>query len=144
MTDRVIRQATAQDLPNLCKLDHVARDDSQRRDFVEKAVLSDRAWVLEVSQRVIGYGIISHHFFSRSFLDLIYIEASKRSCGYGPSLIEFIQDQSQSDDFFTSTNESNLHMQHVLAKMGYRRSGVIQHLDLNDPEIVYVKLSVRA
>lgn len=35
-------------------------------------------------------------------------------------------------------------MQHILEKLGYERSGVIHNLDPGDPEIVYVKRSVRA
>lgn len=40
---------------------------------------------------------------------------------------------------FTSTNESNRHMQHVLAKAGYHLAGRIEELDPGDPEIIYVK-----
>ncbi len=139
MPGPLIRQATADDLPHLSDLDHVAHADAERRVFIRKAVLAHRAWVIEVSEAVVGYGIISHDFFGRSFLDLIYIEEAKRSSGYGPYLIAFMQAQSRSDDLFTSTNESNSHMQHVLEKLGYERSGVIHNLDPGDPEIVYVK-----
>ena len=59
-------------------------------------------------------------------------------------MIAFLENRSQSDDLFTSTNESNSHMQHVLGKLGYERSGIIHNLDPGDPEIVYVKQSVRA
>ena len=40
---------------------------------------------------------------------------------------------------YISTNLSNLPMQSLLAKLGYRLSGVIHHLDEGDPELVYVK-----
>jgi hypothetical protein len=40
---------------------------------------------------------------------------------------------------FTSTNLSNLPMQPLLAKLGYKLSGVIHNLDEDDPELVYVK-----
>lgn len=33
-------------------------------------------------------------------------------------------------------------MQHVLQKLGYEQSGIINNLDPGDPEIVYVKRSV--
>ena len=102
------------------------------------------AWVVEMSDGIIGYGVISHRFFGRSFIDLIYIAEPLRSSGYGSELIAFLEGQSRSDDLFTSTNESNVHMQHVLEKLGYERSGVIHNLDPGDPEIVYLKRSVRA
>ena len=40
---------------------------------------------------------------------------------------------------FTSTNRSNAPMQSLLAKLGYRPSGVIENLDEGDPELVYMK-----
>ena len=144
MLGHLIRQAGGRDLPALIDLDHIARTDSGRRDFIRDAIEAHRAWVLEVSTRVVGYGIISHEFFGRSFLDLIYIAESHRSRGYGPNLVAFLEDQSRSNNVFTSTNQSNSHMQHVLEKLGYERSGIIHNLDPDDPEIVYVKHSVHA
>jgi RimJ/RimL family protein N-acetyltransferase len=50
-----------------------------------------------------------------------------------------METQSRSGSLFTSTNESNRQMQHVLARLGYERCGIIHNLDPGDPEIVYVK-----
>lgn len=142
MPHHLIRQAVGEDLPALIDVDHIARTDSDRLDFVRNAIEGRRTWVLEVSGRVVGYGIISHEFFGRSFLDLIHIAESQRSRGYGPSLIAFLEDHSRSNDLFTSTNQSNSHMRHVLESLGYEQSGIIHNLDPGDPEIVYVKRSV--
>lgn len=144
MPEHLIRQAIANDISTLSDLDQTARGSSDKRDFIRDAVKDGRAWVVEISDGIIGYGIISHGFFGRSFIDLVYIAESLRSSGYGSELIAFLEGQSQSTDLFTSTNESNSHMQHVLEKLGYERSGVIHNLDPGDPEIVYVKRSVRA
>lgn len=144
MPEPLIRQAVADDLSTLSDLDRTARGSADRGDFIRDAVKGHRAWVVELSEGIIGYGVLSHGFFGRSFIDLIYIAETLRSSGYGPKLILFLEGQSKSDDLFTSTNESNSHMQHVLEKLGYERSGVIHHLDPGDPEIVYVKRSVRA
>lgn len=144
MPEYLIRQAVANDISTLSDLDQTARASSNRRDFIRNAVKNSRAWVVEISDGIIGYGVISHEFFGRSFIDLIYIAEPLRSSGYGSKLVAFLEGQSQSSDLFTSTNESNSHMQHVLEKRGYERSGVIHNLDPGDPEIVYVKRSVRA
>jgi ribosomal protein S18 acetylase RimI-like enzyme len=141
--ENLIRRAIVKDISILNKIDETAHGSSERRKFIECAVKDDRAWVVEISGRVGGYGVVSHGFFGRSFIDLIYIAESLRSSGYGPKLISFLEGESQSNDLFTSTNESNLHMQHVLEKLGYERSGVIHNLDQDDPEIVYVKRRVR-
>ena len=82
---------------------------------------------------------MSHEFFSRSFLELVYIDPRYRGHGLGPMLIRSAESHSRSADLFTSTNESNTHMQHVLEALGYQRSGVIHNLDPGDPEIVYFK-----
>ncbi len=144
MAEHLIRQAVPEDISILSDLDQIARNSSDRRDFIQEAVNSSRAWVVEISEGVIGYGVISYGFFGRSFIDLIYIAETLRLSGYGPKLLAFLECQSQSNDLFTSTNKSNSHMQHILEKLGYERSGVIHNLDPDDPEIVYVKRSVRA
>ncbi|NEZ64793.1 GNAT family N-acetyltransferase [Leptolyngbyaceae cyanobacterium CCMR0082] len=144
MPDHIIRRAIVNDASTLSDLDHIARGSSNRRDFIRNTVESDCAWVVEISGEIIGYGVISHGFFGRSFIDLIYLAEPHRSSGHGPKLVAFLERQSQSSDLFTSTNESNSHIQHVLEKLGYERSGVIHNLDPDDPEIVYVKGSVRA
>ena len=144
MSDHLIRRAIVDDASTLSDLDHLARGDSSRRSLIRNAVESGRAWVVEISGEVVGYGVISHGFFGRSFMDLIYLAEPHRSSGHGPKLVAVLEGQSQSRDLFTSTNESNTHMQHVLDKLGYERSGVIHNLDPGDPEVVYVKRSVRA
>jgi len=139
----VIRLTTDEDLPVLVQLDHVARVDDGRREVIKDAVCANLAWTIEDSGNIVGYGVISHGFFGRSFLELVYIDVNKRSHGYGPRLISFLEMQSRSEDLFTSTNESNSHMQRVLDKLGYKRSGVIHNLDPDDPELVYVKKNVK-
>ena len=139
-----IRLATAVDLPLLYELDHIARSDQGRRAFVARSVTEGRTWVVEQAGQVWGYGVISHDFFGRSFLEMIYMAIERRGQGWGPRLIRFIETQSRSTALFTSTNESNRHMQRVLEKLGYERSGVIHNLDPGDPEIVFVKRLAQA
>ena len=139
LTKPSIRQGKERDLPYLFCLDHQARVEPERRELIRVAVLDKRCWVIESEKDIVGYGIVTHGFLGRSFLELIYIGESQRSKGYGPELISFLEAHSKSSDLFTSTNESNTHMQHVLEKLGYEQSGVIYNLDPGDPEIVYIK-----
>ncbi len=139
-----ILEATNNDIETLFRLDHVAHEEQERRELIERAIQDQRAWVLLPGEAgIAGYGVITHEFFGRSFIELIYIDEQHRSKGYGPALIAHLEKHSRSDDIFTSTNESNTHMQHVLANLGYERSGTIFNLDPGDPELVYVKQSVR-
>ncbi len=139
LRDISIRKATEEELSALIALDHVAEGDGDRRKSIEAAIRSHRTWTVRTSESIVGYGIISHDFFSRTFIELIYIAEAERSKGHGPKLIQFLESQTRTSDLFTSTNESNVHMQHVLEKLGYERSGVIHNLDPGDPEIVYIK-----
>ena len=144
MAEYSIRPAVLADTSRLYTLDHVARNDRDRRSVIDRAIGEGRSWVIERDKLALGYGIISHDFFGRSFLDLIYIEEQSRGQGLGPKLIEALEQQSKSPLLFTSTNQSNLHMQHVLATLGFEPSGIIHNLDPGDPELVYVKHTRRA
>jgi quinol monooxygenase YgiN/ribosomal protein S18 acetylase RimI-like enzyme len=133
-----IRLATPADLPLLYAVDHIAHTEAKRRAFIAQAVVDERVWMVELDGQAGGYSVIRHDFFGHSFLEMLYIATDWRGQGLGPKLIRFIETQSRSAMFFTSTNESNRHMQHVLEKLGYKRSGIIHNLDPEDPELVYV------
>lgn len=139
-----IRTVTSDDLSSLCAIDHIAGSDLKRKGLISNAINGQCAWLVESSDgHPVGYGILSHDFFGRSFIELIYIDERHRSKGYGSAVIRYLEQKSRSDDLFTSTNESNAHMQHVLTNLGYERSGTIFNLDPGDPELIYVKKSVR-
>lgn len=138
-----IRATTPDDLPRLYEMDHIAHSEVERRELISNAVNDQRAWLVESSEgHTVGYGILSHEFFGRSFIVMVYIDEHHRSRGYGPALIEFLEQHSRSGELFTSTNESNKHMRHVLTKLGYEPSGTILNLDPGDPELVFVKKSI--
>ena len=137
MESSTIRRAETGDLHVLCTFDHIARTDPRRREFIEHAVLEERAWVIQVSETIAGYAVERHDFFGYSFLDMVYIENGCRGRGLGPELIRFMEGRSRTASFFTSTNRSNRHMRHVLEKLGYRRSGIIRNLDPGDPELIF-------
>lgn len=139
-----IRTVTSDDLSSLYAIDHIAGSDLKRKGLISNAINDQCAWLVESSDgHMVGYGILSHDFFGRSFIELIYIDERHRSKGYGSAVIRYLEQKSRSDDLFTSTNESNAHMQHVLTNLGYERSGTIFNLDPGDPELIYVKKSVR-
>ena len=139
-----IRTATIDDLSSLYEIDHIAGSDAKRKGLILYAINNQCLWLAEsTAGHALGYGILSHEFYGRSFIDLVYIAERHRSKGFGSALIGYLEQKSCSDDLFTSTNESNAHMQHVLKSMGYERSGIIFNLDPGDPELIYVKKSVR-
>jgi len=139
-----IRQAFPSDEGSIYTLDHMARDDYDHRSVIDRAIREARSWVIERHDVVLGYGIISHEFFGRSFLELVYSDEKYRNQGLGPKLIGALERQSKSKSLFISTNQSNVHMQRVLESLGYEPSGIIHNLDPGDPELVYVKRGLRA
>jgi GNAT superfamily N-acetyltransferase len=135
----MIRPANPEDLPQIEKFDGIMAVSNARRDAAIKAIEQGRALVVESGGVVIGYGYVHHEFYGRTFIDLVYIAEQERNWGWGPKLMSALEGLSRSAQIFTSTNESNLHMQHVLAKAGYRRVGKFDELDPGDPELIYVK-----
>ena len=139
-----IRAATSDDMASLYAIDHIVGTDEKRKDLISNALNDKCVWLVESTDgRTLGYGILTHEFFGRSFIELVYIDEHHRSRGYGSALIGYLEQRSRSDDLFTSTNESNAHMQHVLTNLGYEPSGTILNLDPGDPELIYVKKLVR-
>lgn len=139
MSKPTARLGVADDLPILYALDRIARREPTRRLMLKKAAVSESLWVAEGDEGVVGYGIVTHDFFGRTFIDLIYIEEEQRGKGIGPFLIGVLENQARTERIFTSTNQSNRHMQHLLTKSGYAVSGIINDLDHDDPELIYSK-----
>jgi GNAT superfamily N-acetyltransferase len=69
----------------------------------------------------------------------LYIHPDHRRQGGGSTMMGYLESICRTAKIFTSTNLSNLPMQSLLAKLGYKLSGVIHNLDEDDPELVYVK-----
>ena len=117
---------------------HVARD-LRRRDAIDSAIAARHCWIAVQKGQPAGYGILSHNFFSRDFVDLIYVADHARRAGLGSAILEAIENACGAESIFTSTNESNGPMRALLASRNYRPSGRIENLDPGDPELVYVK-----
>ena len=109
------------------------------RDLIADAIATRRCWVAERAARVIGYGVLSTHFFGRDFIELVFIVEDARRTGAGSAILGAIEKAVRGDRLFTSTNESNTPMRALLAKQGYVESGRVDNLDDGDPELVFVK-----
>lgn len=134
-----IRPAVAADVNTLCELDHIAQQDKQRCVFIEHCVQAGNCHVIETRHRVVGYAVLGYTFYGQGFVSMLYIHPDYRRQGAGVALMRHMESICRTSKLFTSTNLSNLPMQSLLAKLGYRLSGVIHHLDEGDPELVYVK-----
>ena len=135
-----IRPANALDIEALSAIDGLAQAGSPRRDFITRSVANGRCSVLvSANSQAAGYGVLEYTFFENGFVSMLYVDPAHRRQGAGLLLLRHLDGLCQTPKLFTSSNLSNLPMQALLAKAGYRLSGVIHDLDPDDPELVYVK-----
>jgi ribosomal protein S18 acetylase RimI-like enzyme len=135
-----IRQAVADDLESICTFDHIAQTDrGGRRSFIARSIDDGNCFIVVAEHRAVAYGVLEYSFYEQGFIAMLYVDAEHRRNNYGTMLMRHIESICRTDKLFTSTNLSNLAMQSLLAKLGYRLSGVIHGLEENDPELVYLK-----
>jgi len=136
-----VRPANALDIEALAAIDRLAQTSSQRREFIMRSVATGLCSVLVTASGLpAGYGVLDYSFYEYGFVPLIYVDAAYRCRGAGRLLMGHLETLCRTPKLFTSTNLSNLAMQALLLKMGYKLSGVIHDLDEADPELVYVKV----
>jgi GNAT superfamily N-acetyltransferase len=135
-----LRKATTGDFDALPAVDPMLLTNPGRADEVRRLLLLGDSWVAELDGLAVGYVLVSGHFFSKPFVDLLVVSESHRRRGIGSALMSRCEAAHTNDRMFTSTNESNAPMRALLAKIGFEESGVIDNLDPGDPELVFVKV----
>jgi ribosomal protein S18 acetylase RimI-like enzyme len=133
-----IRRATENDVDEICSFDHLAQQSDHRRVFIRRAVGAKNCYIVS-DRQIVGYAVLDYTFYEMGFVSMLYVHPDWRRQGVGIALMKHLEAICQTDRLFTSTNLSNVRMQSLLAKLGYKLSGVIHDLDEGDPELVYVK-----
>lgn len=139
-----IRPAANSDVDAICEFDHIAQQNNRRRAFVGRSVAAGNCFIIEAHHQVVGYAVLEYSFYEQGFISMLYIHPEYRRQGAGMMLMQHLESICQTPKLFTSTNLSNLPMQALLAKLGYKLSGVVHHLDEDDPELIYVKYLKRS
>ncbi|MCG8435689.1 MAG: GNAT family N-acetyltransferase [Gammaproteobacteria bacterium] len=121
----------------ICAIDHIAHAEEERRQFICRSVRDGIAFVAESDGEIIGYSVLEHSFFARGFIAMLMVRPDRRRSGIGSELVRHVEGLCASDRIFTSTNESNLPMQSLLRKLGYKLSGKVDDLEPGDPELFY-------
>lgn len=135
----LMRKGTPDDIDALVALDHVTRLDPGRADYIADALHKGNAFVAECDGAVVGYGVLTYHFYGNGMMELLYVAKDYRRSGVGRSLVGYGESRCKTPKLFTSTNLTNKPMQLLLEGLGYRLSGYIDNLDPGDPELVYFK-----
>ncbi|MFJ4193925.1 GNAT family N-acetyltransferase [Pseudomonas sp. NPDC089534] len=137
-----IRQAVLSDLEGLFRIDPMAANDAGRREWIERAVGSFECWVAcEAADEsaLVGFGCLSRQFFGQWFIALVMVSSTHRRCGVGQQIVTHLERVTCAGKIFTSTNASNGPMRQLLTRLGYQASGIVENLDLDDPELIFVK-----
>jgi len=134
-----VRLAMESDIDSIYSFDAIAQHDSRRRDFVSRSVAAGDCFVAVDERVIIGYAVLEYTFYDNGFVSMLYVHPEHRRLGVGTRLMKHLESVCQTNKLFTSTNLSNMPMQSLLVRLGYKLSGVIHNLDEDDAELVYVK-----
>lgn len=135
----LVRPAMPSDLEAILDLDEVTARDPQRASDVRDWVEGGSTIVAAEGERLLGYAVLDHLFFGRSFIRMVYVAALSRRRGVGRTLVQAAEAQATTPRIFTSTNASNAAMQALLGSLGYTRCGEVHGLDDGDPEVFYFR-----
>ena len=135
------RQAVGILLPVLCACDWISLAYYRKSLAWRPLLLCLPGGVIGVAAGGLLLGHIDkgHMKIAVGIIALLFVHRDFRRQGLGQALVAHLESICPREKIFTSTNESNLPMQRLLATQGFRPSGIIHNLDEVDPEIVYVK-----
>ena len=134
-----IRPATITDIEALVALDSVAAREPRRGEHIAWWVERDFAVIATEAGQPVGYGIMRDIFFMEPFIELVMVAASRRRRGVGRALVRHLM-EAAGDKVWISTNQSNRPMQALIAEEGFTYAGVIEGVDVGDPELFYYRV----
>jgi len=135
-----VRPADAADLSALRHCDEYAHRSPERSASIERAIRKGQCLVAAVDSRLAGFVVLTHEFFEQGFVSLVVVAREFRRRGVGSVLVRAAEAECRTEKLFSSTNASNLAAQALLEKAGFVRSGVVENLDVADPEFIYFKV----
>ena len=135
-----IRLASAADVDALIAIDHVATHSADRREAIAEWTALGQCHLAERDGAVAGYAALTRSFFRSPFIEMLMVGAASRRQGIGRALIEHCITQVPTDQkLWTSTNESNTPMRNLLPQLGFEQTGMFEHLDPGDPELIFLR-----
>ena len=132
-----LRDGSIQDADALIALDSVAANDPGRALQIGDWLARGGVQVAEQNGRAVGYLVIHHHFFGEAFVEMLMVAHAQRGQGIGTALLRQAIALHGRRKLFTSTNASNIGMQHLLTAHGFVGSGILHGLDEGAPELIY-------
>lgn len=134
----IVRQARPSELNSLEKMPH-ALHYQHHLSFIRHALGSKECLVAEIDGAIAGFVVWDRGFYARPFLWMLGVDPAHQHLGIASHLIENVERLNEGLTIYTSTNESNAVMQHLLAERGFAPVGRLENLDPGDPEIFFCK-----
>ncbi|OEO29817.1 hypothetical protein VW23_024175 [Devosia insulae DS-56] len=135
-----LRLATAADIDALIAIDHVATHSADRREAIAEWIALGQCHLAERDGAVAGYVALTRSFFRSPFIEMLMVGAAFRRTGIGRALIEHcVSLTPPAEKLWTSTNESNTPMRALLPQLGFAQTGLFEHLDEGDPELIFLR-----
>ena len=135
----LVRRAEIRDFDAIVSLDVVAESQERGRISIQRWIDANDCYVAIDSAEVIGYAALEYTFYDNAFIPMLYVASEHRHKEIATALIHHLESLAATEKIFTSTNESNVPMQSLLSKLGYKPSGIIENLDEGDPELIFFK-----
>lgn len=135
----LIRSATLEDVSAMLAFDAYASTHPERGHLLEASVGKQQCLVALRAGTVIGYVVLTYHFFDNGFVSLVVVAPDHQRQGVATQLLAAAEAACRTAKLFVSTNQSNLASRKLILKAGFVPSGVIENLDDHDPELVYFK-----
>jgi GNAT superfamily N-acetyltransferase len=127
------------DLARLEAADARMASDPARKAHIGELLGCGLSWAAVEAGDVVGFAVVTRHFYGFPFVDLVVVADAARRRGAGSALMAHCEAVHAADRIFTSTNESNEPMRALLSKAGWLPAGVVHYLDPGDPELIFVK-----
>ncbi len=134
-----IEMANASDVDAIRALDRRVTGIDDRSQRLAKAIQARQCHKAELQNVLVGIAVMDQSFFEQSLISLVVVDSLYRRRGVASALIRHLEAVCPTPKLFTSTNSSNIAMQHVCEALGFTKSGYIDNLDEDGPEIIYFK-----
>lgn len=134
-----VSKARRTDLGPIRRIDARVLGSARRRALLKAAIREGACFVSRVDGAIVGFAICDRSFFGEAYLSLLIVAPDYRRRGVGTALVGHIESLIPGRKLFTSTNRSNRAMQLFCRSLGFVRSGSVENLDEDDPELIYFK-----
>ena len=131
-----IRLATAADIDAVVG---IAPAGAERREAIAEWVHAGECHIAWREDFAAGYVVLTRSFFRSPFIEMLVVSPTARRQGIGRALIEHCIALTPPDQkLWTSTNESNTPMRNLLPQLDFIQTGMFEHLDPGDPELIFL------